>query len=101
LLLFRLFFRYSAYGFNAKGYDQDNCNYYNEGPHYMRFFFFGLMQLQNLPREALQRITRICSPITPLPQVAVTQWWLGDVSVNIRCISWCSFAGVKWRSALR
>ncbi|XP_076799666.1 uncharacterized protein LOC143444348 isoform X2 [Clavelina lepadiformis] len=67
----------SAYGFNLRGYDQDNCNYYSRGPHYMRFFFFAHMQLKMLQKDSLEHIKRICSPITPLP-MWVSQGWLAN-----------------------
>ncbi|XP_029378365.1 uncharacterized protein LOC115056224 [Echeneis naucrates] len=65
---------FDAFGFQTDGYDKDRCNWFFDGPHYMRFYFHTQQHLMSLSDQALNRITRTCPPITSLP----THWAMLD-----------------------
>ncbi|XP_035521392.1 uncharacterized protein LOC118330816 [Morone saxatilis] len=67
---------FDAFGFRTDGYDKDKCNWFFNGPHYLRFFFYTQQQLMSSSDQALNRITRTCPPITPLPQHWARQDWM-------------------------
>lgn len=67
---------FDAFGFQTAGYDKDRCNWFFNGPHYLRFYFHTQQQLVSSSDRALSRIPRICPPITPLPQSWAIQDWM-------------------------
>lgn len=67
---------FDAFGFQTNGYDKDRCNWFFNGPHYLRFYFHTQQQLMSSSDQALNRITRTCPPITSLPQHWATQDWM-------------------------
>lgn len=67
---------FDAFGFQTDGYDKDRCNWFFNGPHYLRFYFHTQQQLMSSSVQALNRITRTCPPITSLPQHWATQDWM-------------------------
>ncbi|XP_066561273.1 uncharacterized protein LOC136750261 [Amia ocellicauda] len=67
---------FDVFGFRTDGYDKDGCNFYFQGPHYMRFYFFIQLQIKMLGPEILSRIKRICPSITPLPEDWLVQNWM-------------------------
>ncbi|XP_076589789.1 uncharacterized protein LOC143322463 [Chaetodon auriga] len=67
---------FDAFGFRTDGYDKDRCNWFFNGPHYLRFYFHTQQQLMSSSDQALNRITRTCPPITSLPQHWATQDWM-------------------------
>ncbi|XP_042268721.1 uncharacterized protein LOC121897964 isoform X2 [Thunnus maccoyii] len=67
---------FDAFGFRTDGYDKDGCNWFFNGPHYLRFYFHTQQQLMSSSDQALDRITRICPPITSLPQHWAIQDWM-------------------------
>ncbi|XP_050929374.1 uncharacterized protein LOC108875150 [Lates calcarifer] len=67
---------FDAFGFRTDGYDKDNCNWFFNGPHYMRFYFHTQQQLMSSSDGALNRITRTCPPITSLPTHWPTWDWM-------------------------
>lgn len=67
---------FDVFGFRTDGYDKDRCNWFFNGPHYLRFYFHTQQQLMSSSDQALNRITRTCPPITSLPQHWATQDWI-------------------------
>ncbi|XP_078024429.1 uncharacterized protein LOC117262125 [Epinephelus lanceolatus] len=67
---------FDAFGFRMDGYDKDSCNWFFNGPHYLRFYFHTQQQLMSSSDQALNRITRTCPPISSLPQHWVRQDWM-------------------------
>lgn len=67
---------FDAFGFRTDGYDKDSCNWFFNGPHYLRFYFHTQQQLMSSTDRALNRITRTCPPITSLPQHWARQDWM-------------------------
>nr|XP_046250758.1 uncharacterized protein LOC124062199 [Scatophagus argus] len=67
---------FDVFGFRTDGYDQDRCNWFFSGPHYLRIYFHTQQQLMSSSDRALSRITRTCPPITPLPQHLAVQDWM-------------------------
>lgn len=67
---------FDAFGFRMDGYDKDSCNWFFNGPHYLRFYFHTQQQLMSSSTKALNRIRRTCPPITSLPQHWATQDWM-------------------------
>lgn len=67
---------FDAFGFRTDGYDKDSCNWFFNGPHYLRIYFHTQQQLMSSSNEALTRITRTCPHITSLPQHWATQDWM-------------------------
>lgn len=67
---------FDAFGFKTDGYDKDRCNWFFNGPHYLRFYFHTQQQLMSSSDRALSRITRTCPPITSLPQYFIAQDWM-------------------------
>lgn len=67
---------FDAFGFRTDGYDKDSCNWFFNGPHYLRFYFHTQQQLMSSSDQALNRITRTCPPITLLPQQWAIQDWM-------------------------
>ncbi|XP_078139129.1 uncharacterized protein LOC144538545 [Centroberyx gerrardi] len=65
-----------AFGFGTDGYDKDSCNWFFNGPHYLRFYFHTQQQLMSSSTQALNRITRTCPPITSLPQHWAMKDWM-------------------------
>lgn len=67
---------YDAFGFRTNSYDKDNCNWFFNGPHYLRFYFHTQQQLMSSSETVLNRITRTCPPITSLPTHWAVQDWM-------------------------
>lgn len=67
---------FDAFGFRTDGYDKDRCNWFFNGPHYLRFYFHTQQQLMSSTDRALDRITRTCPPISYLPQHWAVQDWM-------------------------
>lgn len=67
---------FDAFGFQTDGYDKDGCNWFFNGPHYLRFYFHTQQQLMSSSDQALNSITRTCPPITSLPRHWATQDWV-------------------------
>ncbi|XP_049429842.1 uncharacterized protein LOC125887221 [Epinephelus fuscoguttatus] len=67
---------FDAFGFRMDGYDKDSCNWFFNGPHYLRFYFHTQQQLMSSSDQALNRITRTCPPISSLPQHWARQEWM-------------------------
>ncbi|XP_056242607.1 uncharacterized protein LOC130175927 [Seriola aureovittata] len=67
---------FDAFGFRTDGYDKDSCNWFFNGPHYLRFYFHTQQQLMSSSDQALNRITRTCPPITSLPTHWAAQDWM-------------------------
>lgn len=67
---------FDAFGFRTDGYDKDSCNWFYNGPHYLRFYFHTQQQLMSSSDQALNRMTRTCPPITSLPAHWATQDWM-------------------------
>lgn len=68
--------RLDVYGFQPDGCDKDRCNWFFNGPRYLRFYFHTQQQLMSSGDRAISRITRTCPPITCLPQHWATQDWI-------------------------
>lgn len=67
---------FDAFGFRTDGYDKDRCNWFFNGPHYLRFYFHTQQQLMSSNNQALKRITRTCPPVTSLPHHWAIQDWM-------------------------
>lgn len=67
---------FDAFGFRTDGYDKDSCNWFYNGPHYLRFYFHTQQQLMSSSDQALNRMTRTCPPITSLPAHWAIQDWM-------------------------
>lgn len=67
---------FDAFGFRTDGYDKDGCNWFFNGPYYLRFYFHTQQQLMSSSDRALKRITRTCPPITSPPQHWARQDWM-------------------------
>lgn len=67
---------FDAFGFRTDGYDKDGCNWFFNGPHYLRFYFHTQQLLMSSSDQALNRIPRICPPITSLPKHWAIQDWM-------------------------
>ncbi|TMS05280.1 Kielin/chordin-like protein [Larimichthys crocea] len=67
---------FDAFGFRTDGYDKDRCNWFFNGPHYLRFYFHTQQQLMSSSNQALKRITRTCPPVTSLPHHWAIQDWM-------------------------
>ncbi|XP_029499286.1 uncharacterized protein LOC115114968 [Oncorhynchus nerka] len=67
---------FDAFGFRPDGYDKDSCNWFYNGPHYLRFYYHTQQQLISTNQHTLNHITRTCSPITALPQHWPLQDWM-------------------------
>ncbi|XP_062317691.1 uncharacterized protein LOC134021170 [Osmerus eperlanus] len=67
---------FDVFGFRPDGYDKDRCNWFFDGPHYLRFYFHTMQQLSSTNPQALNHITRTCPPITSLPGHWLSQDWM-------------------------
>lgn len=67
---------FDAFGFRTDGYDKDSCNWFFNGPHYLRFYFHTQQQLMSLSDRALNHIARTCPPITVVPTKWAAQDWM-------------------------
>ncbi|XP_068579090.1 uncharacterized protein [Cebidichthys violaceus] len=67
---------FDAFGFRRDGYDKDSCNWFFNGPHYLRFYFHTQQQLMSSSERALNSINRTCPPVTSLPQHWAMQDWM-------------------------
>ncbi|XP_029992031.1 uncharacterized protein LOC115420710 [Sphaeramia orbicularis] len=67
---------FDAFGFRRDGYDKDGCNWFFNGPHYLRFYFHTQQQLMSSSDQALKRISRTCPTITSLPKHWTVQDWM-------------------------
>ncbi|XP_064417188.1 kielin/chordin-like protein [Latimeria chalumnae] len=78
---------FDVFGFNIEGYDKDSCNYFLNGPHYMRFYFFVQQQITMIGPDILSNIKRVCPTITQLPEWWLVQNWMTvDVQETIAMI---------------
>ncbi|XP_031420477.1 uncharacterized protein LOC116219985 [Clupea harengus] len=78
---------FDAFGFSRDGgVDQDGCNFFWGGPHYLRFYFHALMNVSLLPLHALANTPRVCPPISPLPSHWASQNWVGVDSLESRAL---------------
>ncbi|XP_029952601.1 uncharacterized protein LOC115392201 [Salarias fasciatus] len=67
---------FDAFGFQTDGYDKDGCNWFFNGPHYLRIYFHVQQQLLSSSDDILAHITRTCPPITSLPRHWATWDWM-------------------------
>lgn len=77
---------FDAFGFSREGVDQDGCNFFFGGPHYLRFYFHAVMNVSLLPLHALTNTPRICPPVSPLPSYWANQNWVGVDSHESRVL---------------
>ncbi|XP_034144294.1 uncharacterized protein LOC117593416 [Esox lucius] len=67
---------FDVFGFRPDGYDKDRCNWFYNGPHYLRFYYHTQQHLSSASQHSLDHITRICPPITALPLHWPMQEWM-------------------------
>lgn len=67
---------FDAFGFQTDGYDKDGCNWFFNGPHYLRLYFHVQQQLLSSSDEVLSHITRICPPVTSMPKHWAMWHWM-------------------------
>ncbi|KAL0968355.1 hypothetical protein UPYG_G00265780 [Umbra pygmaea] len=67
---------FDVFGFRPDSYDKDRCNWFYNGPHYLRFYYHTQQQLSSNTQLALDNIRRNCPPITALPLHWPLQDWM-------------------------
>ena len=67
---------FDAFGFRTDGYDKDDCNWFFNGPHYLRFYFHTQQQLLASSAAALGHVPRTCPAVSPLPAHWAARDWM-------------------------